>query len=118
MMRPSDVLLFFFFNDTATTEIYTLSLHDALPISIGFVIRNEDQRSRDYSALADTFRPGHADYTYWQKYGLRDYRGGGRASARETMIRVAAGAIAQKWLRELYSAHERARLGQPRPNTI
>src|SRR6266699_5088677 len=66
--------------------------------AIGFVIRNEDQRTKDYSALADTFRPGHADYTYWQKYGLRDYRGGGRASARETTIRVAAGAIAKKWL--------------------
>ena len=68
--------------------------------AIGFLIRNEDQRSKDYSALADTFRPGHADYTYWQKYGIRDYRGGGRASARETAIRVAAGAIAKKWLRE------------------
>src|SRR4029453_10904000 len=64
---------------------------------IGFLIRNEDQRSKDYSKLADTFRPGHADYTYWQKYGVRDYRGGGRASARETTIRVAAGAIAKKW---------------------
>src|SRR2546427_4501943 len=118
MMRPSDVLLFFFFNDTATTEIYTLSLHDALPISIGFVIRNEDQRSRDYSALADTFRPGHADYTYWQKYGLRDLRGGGRASARETMIRVAAGAIAKKWLRERYSVEVRGHLAQLGPNRI
>src|SRR3989475_6469769 len=86
MMRPSDVLLFFFFNDTATTEIYTLSLHDALPISIGFVIRNEDQKIKDYSALADTFRPGHADYTYWQKYGLRDYRGGGRADRKSTRL--------------------------------
>ena len=65
---------------------------------IGFLIRNEDQRSKDYCKLADTFRPGHADYTYWQKYGVRDYRGGGRASARETTIRVAAGAIAKKWL--------------------
>src|SRR5258706_4488454 len=72
--------------------------------AIGFLIRNEDQRSKDYSALADTFRPGHADYTYWQKYGVRDYRGGGRASARETAIRVAAGAIAKKWLREGYGA--------------
>src|SRR5216110_1534637 len=68
--------------------------------AIGFIIRNEDQRSKDYSALADTFRPGHADYTYWQKYGIRDYRGGGRASARETAVRVAAGAIARKWLAE------------------
>jgi chorismate synthase len=67
---------------------------------IGLLIRNEDQRSRDYGDIADTFRPGHADYTYTQKYGFRDYRGGGRASARETAVRVAAGAIARKWLRE------------------
>src|SRR5437867_10047809 len=80
--------------------------------AIGFLIRNEDQRSKDYSALADTFRPGHADYTYWQKYGLRDYRGGGRASARETMIRVAAGAIAKKWLRERYGVEVRGYLAQ------
>ncbi|MEO7403303.1 MAG: chorismate synthase, partial [Burkholderiales bacterium] len=70
--------------------------------AIGFLIRNEDQKSKDYGAIAQTFRPGHADYTYWQKYGVRDYRGGGRASARETMIRVAAGAIARKWLRGRY----------------
>src|SRR4249919_1623045 len=69
---------------------------------IGFLIRNEDQRSKDYSAIAEKFRPGHADYTYWQKYGIRDARGGGRASARETVIRVAAGAIAKKWLKERY----------------
>src|SRR3977135_2339547 len=68
--------------------------------AIGFVIRNEDQRTKDYSALADTFRPGHPASTYWQKYGVRDYRGGGRASARETAIRVAAGAIAKKELGE------------------
>jgi chorismate synthase len=86
--------------------------------AIGFVIRNEDQRSKDYSALADTFRPGHADYTYWQKYGLRDYRGGGRASARETMIRVAAGAIAKKWLRERYGVEVRGHLAQLGPNRI
>lgn len=67
---------------------------------IALLIRNEDQRSRDYGNLIDTFRPGHADYTYWQKYGIRDYRGGGRASARETAVRVAAAAIARKWLRE------------------
>ncbi|MDR1350173.1 MAG: chorismate synthase [Zoogloeaceae bacterium] len=67
---------------------------------IALLIRNQDQRSRDYSALANTFRPGHADYAYFKKYGLRDYRGGGRASARETAARVAAGAIAKKWLRE------------------
>jgi chorismate synthase len=65
---------------------------------IGFLVRNEDARSKDYAAIAETFRPGHADYTYWQKYGVRDPRGGGRASARETVVRVAAGAIARKWL--------------------
>lgn len=69
---------------------------------IGLLIRNEDQRSQDYSNIADTFRPGHADYTYWHKYGIRDYRGGGRSSARETAVRVAAGAIAKKWLNERY----------------
>jgi chorismate synthase len=67
---------------------------------IALLIRNEDQRSRDYGNLIDTFRPGHADYTYWQKYGIRDHRGGGRASARETAVRVAAAAIARKWLSE------------------
>jgi chorismate synthase len=67
---------------------------------IGLLIRNRDQRSRDYGNLAQTFRPGHADYVYARKYGLRDHRGGGRASARETAVRVAAGAIARKWLRE------------------
>ena len=70
--------------------------------AIGFLIRNEDQRPKDYAAIAEKFRPGHADYTYTQKYGLRDPRGGGRASARETVVRVAAGAIAKKWLRERY----------------
>jgi chorismate synthase len=70
--------------------------------AIGFIIRNEDQRPKDYSAIGEKFRPGHADYTYFQKYGLRDARGGGRASARETVVRVAAGAIAKKWLRERY----------------
>lgn len=69
---------------------------------IGLLIRNEDQRSKDYSKIMDTFRPGHADYVYWQKYGIRDYRGGGRASARETAVRVAAGAIAKKWLNKTY----------------
>jgi len=86
--------------------------------SIGFVIRNEDQRSKDYSALARTFRPGHADYTYWQKYAIRDHRGGGRASARETMIRVAAGAIAKKWLRERYGVEVRGYLCQLGPHPI
>jgi chorismate synthase len=80
--------------------------------AIGFLIRNEDQRSKDYAAIADKFRPGHADYTYVQKYGVRDARGGGRASARETVIRVAAGAIAKKWLRERYGVRVRGYLAQ------
>src|SRR5690606_12254218 len=67
---------------------------------IGLLIENTDQRSHDYSGIKDKFRPGHADYTYQQKYGIRDYRGGGRSSARETTMRVAAGAIARKYLRE------------------
>ncbi len=67
---------------------------------IGLVIDNEDQRSKDYAKIKDRFRPGHADYTYLQKYGIHDYRGGGRASARETCMRVAAGAIAKKYLKE------------------
>ncbi|MBJ89694.1 MAG: chorismate synthase [Woeseia sp.] len=67
---------------------------------IGLIIENIDQRSRDYGDIKDKFRPGHADYTYQQKYGIRDYRGGGRASARETTMRVAAGAIARKYLGE------------------
>ena len=65
---------------------------------IGLMIGNVDQRSRDYGEIVDSFRPGHADYTYWKKYGIRDYRGGGRSSARETAMRVAAGAIARKVL--------------------
>ncbi len=69
---------------------------------IALLIRNQDQRSKDYGNIATTFRPGHADYTYTQKYGFRDYRGGGRSSARETAVRVAAGAIARKWLNERY----------------
>jgi len=67
---------------------------------IGLLIENQDQRSRDYDKVKDRFRPGHADYTYQLKYGLRDYRGGGRSSARETVMRVAAGAIARKYLRD------------------
>jgi chorismate synthase len=67
---------------------------------IGLLVENQDQRSRDYDKIKDRFRPGHADYTYQQKYGFRDYRGGGRASARETVMRVAAGAIARKFLYE------------------
>jgi len=67
---------------------------------IGLMIQNTDQRSKDYTKIKDQFRPGHADYTYQQKYGLRDYRGGGRSSARETAMRVAAGGIAKKYLKE------------------
>ncbi|MDH3577423.1 MAG: chorismate synthase [Gammaproteobacteria bacterium] len=67
---------------------------------IGLIVENKDQRSRDYGDIKDKFRPGHADYTYQQKYGIRDYRGGGRSSARETTMRVAAGAIARKYLSE------------------
>ncbi len=82
---------------------------------IALLIRNEDARSRDYGNLIDTFRPGHADYTYWQKYGIRDHRGGGRASARETAVRVAAAAIARKWLREKYGVVIRGYLSQLGP---
>lgn len=70
--------------------------------AIGLLIENTDQRSKDYANIADTFRPAHADYSYQQKYGFRDYRGGGRSSARETAMRVAAGAIAKKYLAERY----------------
>src|SRR5438067_6546572 len=80
--------------------------------AIGFLVRNEDQRSKDYAAIAQKFRPGHADYTYWQKYGVRDPRGGGRASARETVVRVAGGAIAKKWLKERYGVVVRGYLAQ------
>ncbi len=79
---------------------------------IALLIRNEDARSKDYAKIADTFRPGHADYTYWQKYGIRDYRGGGRQSARETAVRVAAGAVARKWLRERYGVVIHGHLAQ------
>ena len=79
---------------------------------IALLIRNEDQRSKDYGSIAETFRPGHADYTYWQKYGIRDHRGGGRASARETAGRVAAGAIAKKWLHQNYGVDIRGYLEQ------
>jgi chorismate synthase len=70
--------------------------------SIGLIIENVDQRSKDYGDIMSTFRPGHADYSYQQKYGTRDYRGGGRSSARETAMRVAAGAIAKKYLAERF----------------
>src|SRR6202158_1567253 len=83
---------------------------------IALLIRNVDARSKDYSKIKDTFRPGHADYTYWQKYGIRDYRGGGRQSARETAVRVAAGAVARKWLREHFTVVIRGHLTQIGPN--
>ncbi|GIL04778.1 chorismate synthase [Betaproteobacteria bacterium PRO7] len=79
---------------------------------IALLIRNEDQRSSDYENLLDTFRPGHADYTYWRKYGARDPRGGGRSSARLTAPMVAAGAVAKKWLRERYGTRVRGCLQQ------
>ncbi|MCI0668004.1 MAG: chorismate synthase [Methylococcaceae bacterium] len=82
---------------------------------IGLMIENTDQRSKDYSELADRFRPGHADYTYLQKYGFRDYRGGGRSSARETAMRVAAGAIAKKFLSHLAGIRVRGYLAQLGP---
>lgn len=82
---------------------------------IGLLIENIDQRSRDYETIKDRFRPGHADYTYLQKYGIRDYRGGGRASARETMMRVAAGAVAKKYLNERYGIKIRGCLAQLGP---
>jgi chorismate synthase len=85
---------------------------------IALLIRNEDARSKDYAAIADTFRPGHADYTYWQKYGIRDYRGGGRQSARETAVRVAAGAVARKWLREHFAVVIRGHLTQLGPHRV
>ncbi|QLB44732.1 chorismate synthase [Mannheimia pernigra] len=80
--------------------------------SIGLIIKNGDQRSQDYSDIAEKFRPGHADYTYEYKYGIRDYRGGGRSSARETAMRVAAGAIAKKYLREKFGIQVRGYLSQ------
>ncbi|TXI17141.1 MAG: chorismate synthase [Nitrosomonas sp.] len=85
---------------------------------IALLIRNVDQRSKDYSKIMDSFRPGHADYTYWQKYGVRDYRGGGRASARETAVRVAAGAIAKKWLFQRYGIVIRGYMAQLGPIQI
>ncbi|HTH94116.1 MAG TPA: chorismate synthase [Rhodocyclaceae bacterium] len=79
---------------------------------IALLIRNTDQRSKDYGNIAQTFRPGHADYVYTQKYGFRDYRGGGRSSARETAVRVAAGAIAKKWLKQRYGIEIRGFMSQ------
>ncbi|MEN8213137.1 MAG: chorismate synthase [Pseudomonadota bacterium] len=86
---------------------------------IGLIIHNQDQRSKDYSEIVDRFRPGHADYTYLQKYGIRDHRGGGRSSARETAMRVAAGAVAKKYLQESLGVEVRgylSRLGPLRPD--
>ena len=85
---------------------------------IALLIRNQDQRSKDYGNIAETFRPGHADYAYTQKYGFRDYRGGGRSSARETAVRVAAGAIARKWLKERYGVTIRGWMSQLGPIEI
>ena len=82
---------------------------------IGLLIENTDQRSKDYSDIMDRFRPGHADYTYEQKYGFRDYRGGGRSSARETAMRVAEGAIAKKYLKVRYGIEIRGYLAQLGP---
>lgn len=83
--------------------------------SIGLLIENTDQRSKDYSNIKELFRPGHGDYTYWHKYGFRDYRGGGRSSARETAIRVAAGAIAKKYLKQVHGISVQACLSQLGP---
>ena len=85
---------------------------------IALLIRNQDQRSKDYGNIAESFRPGHADYTYTQKYGFRDYRGGGRSSARETAVRVAAGAIARKWLFERYGIRIQGWMSQLGPIEI
>ena len=86
--------------------------------SIGLLIENTDQKSKDYSKIQDQFRPAHADYTYQQKYGLRDYRGGGRSSARETAMRVAAGAIAKKYLSEHFGITIKGYLSQLGPLAI
>jgi chorismate synthase len=88
---------------------------------IALLIRNTDAKSKDYAEIADQFRPAHADYTYWHKYGLRDPRGGGRSSARETTMRVAAAVIAKKWLVERYGVRVRghlAQLGEIRPRSF
>lgn len=85
---------------------------------IGLLIRNQDQRSKDYSAISDTFRPGHADITYWKKYGIRDPRGGGRSSARLTAPTVAAGAVAKKWLKQEFGTLIRGYMSQLGPIEI
>jgi chorismate synthase len=79
---------------------------------IGLLVRNTDARSKDYDKIAEQFRPGHADYTYWHKYGTRDPRGGGRSSARETTMRVAAGVIAKRWLAERHGVRVRGYVSQ------
>src|SRR5690606_2075429 len=83
--------------------------------AIGLLIHNTDQRSNDYANIKDRFRPGHADYTYQQKYGGRDYRGGGRSSARETAVRVAGGAIAKKYLQQFHGIEIHGYLSQLGP---
>jgi len=85
---------------------------------IGMIVENTDQRSKDYSKIKDVFRPAHADYTYMQKYGIRDYRGGGRSSARETAMRVAAGAVAKKVLKATWGIEVRGYLSQLGPICI
>ncbi|MDY3330401.1 MAG: chorismate synthase [Pelistega sp.] len=85
---------------------------------IALLIQNEDQRSKDYSNISDSFRPGHADFTYWNKFGIRDPRGGGRSSARLTAPTVAAGAIAKKWLKEQYGVQIRGYMSQLGPIEI
>ncbi len=88
---------------------------------IALLVRNTDARSRDYDAIARTFRPGHADYTYWHKYGIRDPRGGGRSSARETTMRVAAAVVAKKWLAKHHAVSVRAcldRIGEMSPRAF
>jgi chorismate synthase len=82
---------------------------------IALLIENTDARSKDYDEIKRQFRPGHADYTYWKKYGIRDYRGGGRSSARETTMRVAAGALARKWLQQAFSIEIKGWLAQLGP---
>src|SRR5215471_14742219 len=100
-------------NEADKVEILS-GLYDGVTTGtpIALLLRNEDARSRDYANLLDTFRPGHADYTYWRKYGMRDPRGGGRASARLTAPMVAAGAVAKKWLSEHYGTTVRGHLAQ------
>ncbi|MGY0557140.1 MULTISPECIES: chorismate synthase [unclassified Lysobacter] len=98
-----------------TDEIEILSgVHEGVTTGtpIALLIRNTDARSKDYAKIAEQFRPGHADYTYWQKYGIRDPRGGGRSSARETTMRVAAGVIAKKWLADRYGVRVQGLLSQ------